>query len=105
MSAFETGHAELVKAAEDIVNVDEEVQATLNQLRGTVETLSGAWAGSAAVAFTNMMERFNADADKLHKALIDIAEQMSGTAATYLQQDQDQDQVMSSISARLGGGA
>ena len=55
------------------------------------------------MAFTNLMERFNGDAQKLHQALVEIAEQMSGTAATYLTQDQDQDQVMSSIANRLNG--
>jgi WXG100 family type VII secretion target len=103
MSGFQTGHAELVKGAEDIMSVDESVQGILKQLAGTVEGLSSAWSGSAALAFTNLMERFNADAQKLHTALVEIAEQMSGTAATYLTQDQDQDQVMSSIANRLNG--
>lgn len=105
MSGFGTGHAELIGAAKDIVSTNESVQGVLSNVRNTVDALSGAWAGSAAVAFGNLMERFTADADKLQKALLDIAEQMSGTAATYLEQEEEHSQSMSSIMGRLGGGA
>ncbi|WP_033436747.1 WXG100 family type VII secretion target [Saccharothrix sp. NRRL B-16314] len=103
MAGFETGHEELVNAGKDIVSTNESVQGILTQLQGTIDGLSGVWSGQAALAFNTMMERFREDADKLQKALLDIAEQMSGSAATYLQQEVEQAQEMSQIMGRLGG--
>jgi WXG100 family type VII secretion target len=102
MAGYETGHAELIGAAKDIVSTNGNVQGVLGQLGGTIDGLSGAWAGGAAVAFQKLMERFREDADKLQKALMDIAEQMDGSAATYLQQEEEQAQEMSVITNRLG---
>lgn len=103
MAGFATGHRELVDAGKDIVSTNANVQGILGQLQGTIDGLSGAWAGSAAEAFRSLMDRFRDDADKLQKALLDIAEQMSGTAATYLEQEEQQSQEMSQIMGRLGG--
>ncbi|MFI9007253.1 WXG100 family type VII secretion target [Actinosynnema sp. NPDC053489] len=103
MAGYSTGHVELVNAAKDIVSTNQNVQGVLGQLGNTIDGLSSAWAGGAAVAFQKLMERFREDADKLQKALMDIAEQMDGSAATYLQQEEEQAQAMSSITNRLGG--
>ncbi|QFZ23436.1 WXG100 family type VII secretion target [Saccharothrix syringae] len=102
MAGFSTGHEELVQAGKDIVDTNGNVQGILNNLEGTVEALASTWSGSARIAFDKLMERFNADAAKLQKALLDIAEQMSGTAATYMEQEEQQSQEMSTILGRLG---
>jgi WXG100 family type VII secretion target len=103
MAGYSTGHQELVGAAKDIVSTNGNVQGVLGQLGGTIDGLSGAWQGGAAIAFQKLMERFREDADKLQKALLDIAEQMDGSAATYIQQEEEQAQEMSAITNRLGG--
>lgn len=102
MAGYGTGTDELIGAAKDIVSTNGNVQAVLGQLGGTIDGLSGAWAGGAAIAFQKLMERFREDADKLQKALMDIAEQMDGSAATYIQQEEEQAQEMSVITNRLG---
>ncbi|ONI83927.1 WXG100 family type VII secretion target [Saccharothrix sp. ALI-22-I] len=102
MAGYSTGHPELVNGAKDIVSTNESVQAVLGQLGNTIDGLSSVWAGGAAVAFNKLMERFREDADKLQKALMDIATQMDDTAATYLQQEEEQAAEMSNITNRLG---
>ncbi|WP_367134895.1 WXG100 family type VII secretion target [Saccharothrix sp. HUAS TT1] len=102
MAGYSTGHPELLNAAKDIVSTNDNVQGVLRQLGSTIDGLSGAWAGGAADAFRKLMERFNQDADKLQKALLDIAEQMDSTAATYMQQEEEQSAEMSNITSRLG---
>ncbi|MGM1059056.1 WXG100 family type VII secretion target [Saccharothrix sp. Mg75] len=103
MSGYATGVPELTNAATDIMNVNDQTQATLNQLRSTIDTVSGAWKGSAADAFGRLMDRFNADAAKLQEALVSIAEQISGATQTYVQQEEEQAAEMSNIMGRLGG--
>ena len=103
MAGYETGSQELFDAAKDIVSTNNNVQGVLGQLGGTIDGLSSAWAGGAAIAFNKLMERFREDADKLQKALLDIADQMDGSAQTYVQQEEEQAQEMSAITNRLGG--
>ncbi|MEV8436990.1 WXG100 family type VII secretion target [Actinosynnema sp. NPDC051121] len=103
MAGYETGSQELFDAAKDIVSTNNNVQGVLGQLGNTIDGLSGAWSGGAALAFQKLMERFREDADKLQKALLDIADQMDGSAQTYVQQEEEQAQEMSAITNRLGG--
>ncbi|HEV7907965.1 MAG TPA: WXG100 family type VII secretion target [Pseudonocardiaceae bacterium] len=102
MAGYATGTQELKTAAQDILNVDESVQGVLRQLRGTIDGLSGVWAGAAAQAFNSLMQRFDDDAAKLQRALRDIAEQISGTADIYQQQEEEHSGSLGSISNRLG---
>ncbi|WP_267938703.1 WXG100 family type VII secretion target [Saccharothrix sp. S26] len=103
MAGYETGSQELFDAAKDIVSTNNNVQGVLGQLGNTIDGLSSAWSGGAALAFQKLMERFREDADKLQKALLDIADQMDGSAQTYVQQEEEQAQEMSAITNRLGG--
>ena len=103
MAGYATGAPELQGAAKDIVSTNESVQGVLGQLGNTIDGLAPAWKGAAAEAFTKLMVRFNEDADKLQKALLDIATQMDETATTYIQQEEEQGSEMSNIANRLGG--
>ncbi|MBB5806168.1 WXG100 family type VII secretion target [Saccharothrix ecbatanensis] len=102
MSGYSAGHPALVEGAKDIVSTNEAVQGILSQLGNTIDGLMPAWKGGAAQAFAKLMERFHADADKLQKALMDIAEQMDQSAATYMEQELEQESQMSNITNRLG---
>ncbi|GAB2994709.1 WXG100 family type VII secretion target [Actinosynnema sp. NPDC050801] len=102
MAGYSTGHPELIGAAKDIVSTNEGIQGILGQLGSTIDGLAPAWKGGAAEAFAKLMERFREDADKLQKALMDIAEQMDQGAATYLAQEEEQAAEMSNITSRLG---
>ncbi|WP_246019298.1 WXG100 family type VII secretion target [Saccharothrix australiensis] len=95
----------LENAAKDIMDTNANVQGVLNNLRNTIDGLAPAWKGSAADAFNNLMTRFNDDAAKLQEALVGIAEQITGTVQTYVQQEEEQSSEMSTIMGRLGGGA
>ncbi|KAA2264694.1 WXG100 family type VII secretion target [Solihabitans fulvus] len=99
---YSTGSQELLDLAKNIHQVDSDTQATLKSLAGKLEPLQSAWGGAAATAFHQLIERFNDDANKLSQALNSIGEQMSGSAATYLQQEEEHSQSMSTITNRLG---
>ena len=60
------------------------------------------WQGQAAVAFNQLMVRFNENAEKLRAALNGIGEQISGASTTYATEDETQQQAMSAITNALG---
>jgi WXG100 family type VII secretion target len=88
--------------AKAILQADETSQAKIRAVRDAAETVGATWTGSANVAFRSLIERFNDDAMKVSKALNDIAEQISESSKTYLQNDQAQQQELGSVAQRLG---
>ncbi|TWP46402.1 WXG100 family type VII secretion target [Lentzea tibetensis] len=101
-SGFAATPEELDQLVTDIRNVNDNVQGTLNSVRGTVDTVSGSWKGQAQQAFSTLMERYNTDAQKLQEALLTIADGISGTSTTMKQTEEEQGGSMNSIMNRLG---
>ena len=100
---FGTTTEEMTRAAQHVEAVNESVRAELAGLRGKLEPLMGPlWAGQAAVQFANLMQRWDADAQKLNEALRTIGGALQGTGRTYEQQEQAQAQGMSGIASALG---
>lgn len=102
MSGYAATSEELAALAKRIIQVDGDTQATLRNVRSTVDTVRGTWSGAAATAFGALMERFGDDAAKLQEALRGIAEQMDSSATTYAQQEEEATNLSSAISNRLG---
>lgn len=90
-------------AQQKVTGVNEDVQATIKQVADTVMGLQGAWAGSAATAFQNLMVRFNDDATKLNQALLAIAEQLGAAGGTYQAQEDAKLDSFGGLSGRLDG--
>lgn len=100
--AYTASAEELAALAKQIIEVDSETQGTLRNVSNAVDTVASSWKGGAATAFANLMARFHEDAAKLQEALRGIAEQMSGSAATYIKQEEEATQLSQGISGRLG---
>ena len=102
MSGYAASAEELAALAKRIIQVNGETQGTLRNIQGTVDTVKGTWSGAAATAFGSLMERFQADAQKLSQALEAIAEQVDSSSATYAKQEEEAAQLSSGIMGRLG---
>ncbi|GGU63431.1 WXG100 family type VII secretion target [Lentzea flava] len=102
MGSFTVGPEDLDRLAKQIIEIDGQTQGTLRQVRSTAESVRASWGGSAADAFTKLMERFDDDTRKLQEALRSIAEQISGSAKTYIENEEQQSQAVSEIANRLG---
>ena len=103
MSGYGITPEEMAKAAVDIDNINEESQNALSSLRGALEPISHSWKGQAARAFATLIERYDADARKLHDALGGISEQLKASNAAYVQQEEASSSSLSNISNVLGG--
>ena len=103
MARLSTGSQELLTAGQDIVNTGDSIDGILKSLNGIIDSIGAQWQGSAKEAFMTLNTRFDEDAKKLNQALKEIAEQMTGGANLYIQQQEEQSQEMNNIVNRLGG--
>jgi WXG100 family type VII secretion target len=103
MARLSTGSQELLTAGQDIVNTGDSIDGLLKSLNSIIDSIGAQWQGSAKDAFMTLNTRFDEDAKKLNQALKEIADQMTGGANLYIQQQEEQSQAMSSVANRLGG--
>lgn len=101
--SFKTGAPELQRAAQQMMQTNQELMGNLNKMAGECEQIRGTWSGEAAIAFTNLMERFSTDAKNLNQSLEQISEAVDTNAKNYQQQEQEAQQSISSIASTLGG--
>lgn len=99
---FGTTTEEMTRAAQHVEAVNESVRAELAGLRGKLEPLRGTWTGQASLQFAQLMQRWDADAQKLNEALRSIGDAVRGTGQNYEQQEQQQAQNISGIASALG---
>lgn len=102
MSGYVASAEELAALAKRIIQVNSETQGTLRSVQSTVDGVKATWTGQASTAFSALMERFHADAQKLSQALEGIAEQIDSSSATYARQEEEATQLSSGIMGRLG---
>jgi WXG100 family type VII secretion target len=102
MSGTQVTTEDLDRLAKHILAIDEQTQGTLRSVRSAADTVRGSWEGAAANAFTKLMERYDDDCRKVQEALRSIAEQISDSATTYMQNEEAQTSAVSDIAGRLG---
>ena len=103
MSGFETGSAELLTAAGQMMDTNELLMDNGRRLAQAVDAVAGQWSGAAAQAFNNLMAAYNTDFTKLNDALSSISEQVTGSATLYQQQEDAAAADVSAIAATLDG--
>lgn len=100
---FGAEYHQMQAAATRVADVNEAVQSQLTALHNQLAPLAGAWQGQASTAFQLLMERWSTNARALNDALIGIGEQIRGSAGTYAQADEAENQTFSRINAALEG--
>ena len=104
MGDFKTGSEQLKTAAGQMMDTNELLMDNGRKLGQAVDSVQGAWSGQAAMAFTNLMTAYNNDFTKLNTALVNIAEQVTGSADLYQQQEDAAAADVSAIAATLDNG-
>jgi WXG100 family type VII secretion target len=99
---FGTSVEEMQAAAKHVLTVNDTVQTDLATLRARLAPLAGAWRGTAATEFANLMARWDADAKALNDALRGIGESIRGSGVSYQAQEDQHTSDMSAIRAALG---
>ena len=87
--SFRTTTDVMHATAGKVDTVNDQVQAELNRLQGTVDSVQGVWRGEAQASFGNLMVRWNDSARELRAALTSIAENIRGNARSFQQGEDD----------------
>ena len=93
---------QMQRAAQHVLQVNDQVQSQLAGLRNQLAPLAGTWRGEASTAFQGLMARWDGDARALNEALRGIGEAIGGTGRSYQAAEERQSQSMSSIRSALG---
>lgn len=101
MAGFDVGSVELRQAGQEMVDANENLMQQLQQLAAAVDAV--AWKGQAATAFKSLMTAFNNDAKRLNDALMNMAEQVAGSADAYEAQEQAAQESLTGITQALDG--
>ncbi|RVW05115.1 WXG100 family type VII secretion target [Rhodococcus xishaensis] len=84
-----------------VSDVRAEIQGLLSTLRGEVDGIRGGWEGSAAMAFQNLMERWDASANNLNRALESIGERIKSNSVSFDVAQQDHTSSISGVANSL----
>ncbi len=78
-----------------------EIKALLDQLRGDVQAVGGSWEGAAAIAFQNVMTRWDGSANKLQLALGSIGDAIKSSGTAYGAADDDNTRTVTAAGGSL----
>ena len=101
MAGYATGAPQLRSAAKEMEQKNVDLMNELKSFITACDAVEGAWTGAAATAFQNLSRKFADDATKLNTALNHIAEQVTGSAQAYEQQEEQSNSAISAITATL----
>jgi WXG100 family type VII secretion target len=79
--------------------IDRQVQ----NVRGEIEQLSGYWSGSAAGAFTALMNSWDEQARKLNNVLITLEDALAGTEKDQASGEEQHQSTISGLSSMMSG--
>lgn len=94
--------AQFTQAHKKVSDVKSTIDSELKKLGGNMEATAGSWEGGAALAFRQLMERFNGDALKLSNALQGIADLLQEAGSTYERQEESAGESFGNIGNALG---
>ena len=100
--SFNTDAATMQRAAQQVQQVSEEINAELRALQGNLDPVAASWRGSASSAFQQLMVRWSEDANKLTSALQGIAEMLESTNKNYSQVEESNHSQIANILSGLG---
>jgi WXG100 family type VII secretion target len=103
MTGFGTTFEQMQAGAQRIDNVNDQINSLLSALRGNLAPLQGVWRGEASTAFMNLMARYDSSSARISEALRAIAEQVRGSNAAYIAEEETHTHSMSRISTALDG--
>ena len=84
-----------------VSDVRTDIQGLLSTLKGDVDGIRGGWEGSAAIAFHNLMERWDASATKLGQALEGISENIKANSVQFDTTQQDHTASITNVASSL----
>jgi WXG100 family type VII secretion target len=101
MAGFQAGSPELVRAGQEMQDVNQQLMDQSRQLAAAVDAVD--WKGAAEVAFKKLMTAFAQDTKVLNDSLNKISEEIAASATAYDAQEQQAASDLSAITSALDG--
>lgn len=96
---FEGDVVQFTEAEKRVTEVRVLMDQNLGTLRGNIEATQAGWTGEAALAFNNVMRRFDEAGKGLNQALQNIAELLETAGSRYNATEQQQQELIKSVNA------
>ena len=90
----------LIEGHAAVESTKRDIDGHLKRLEGDLSTVRGSWQGAAATQFTSLMAQWNENAEKVNRALQDLADNLH---ATDLSMEHNEAETENSFSQLLGG--
>lgn len=91
-----------LRAGAEAVNTAKgNIENRIKTVRGEIEMLSGYWTGAAALSFTQLLSRWDEQANKLNGVLVTLEEALRGTEADQAASEEQHQQTISGLGSMM----
>ncbi|ANN20756.1 type VII secretion protein [Amycolatopsis orientalis] len=99
---FQGDVEQFTQAEKRVTEVRVSMDQNLGTLRSNIEATQAGWTGDAAIAFNNVMKRFDEAGRGLNQALQNIGELLEQAGSKYNASEQQQQELIKSVNAGFG---
>lgn len=99
---FEGDVAQFTEAEKRVTEVRVSMDQNLSKLRDRIEATRAGWEGDAAIAFNNVMTRFDESGRGLNQALQNIGDLLEQAGSQYNATEQQQQELINSVNKNFG---
>jgi WXG100 family type VII secretion target len=90
----------LIEGHAAVESTKRDIDGHLKRLEGDLSTVRGSWQGAAATQFESLMAQWNENAEKVNRALQDLADNLNATNSSF---GDNEAETENSFSQLLGG--
>lgn len=91
----------LRKGAEAVNTAKANIEKQIKQVRGEIEQLRSFWTGGAAGSFTQLMNRWDEESNKLNNVLVTLEDALRGTEKDQAASEQSHQQAISGLGSMM----
>lgn len=92
----------LRKGQQAVAEAKAGIDQRTKKVRGEIEQLGGFWKGAAAISFTQLMQRWDAETVNLNNVLIELENALRGTEQDQAATEESHQQSISGLGAMMG---
>ena len=96
------GEGAIKQGAGVVADTKTQLDSELRNLRGKLAGIGSQWQGAGAAAFTQLMNRWDADATKIISALDEFEQNLRASDTAYVASDDAASTSMGNLQSRLG---
>ncbi|EMD22616.1 WXG100 family type VII secretion target [Amycolatopsis azurea] len=101
-AGFQGSVEQFTQSEKRVTEVRVSMDQNLSKLRDNIEATRAGWTGDAALAFNNVMKRFDEAGRGLNQALQNIGELLEQAGSKYNASEQQQQELINSVNKGFG---